>query len=138
MIRRPPRSTLFPYTTLFRSNLPVPESSEDEWSHSPVMVAEVLRHLEPAKPDSVLYDLTLGLGGHTRAFLEAGGARAFGVDGDPLAIERARTRLAPFGERAGSVPANLREIGRVARESGWPRPTAVLLDFGLSSPQIEE
>src|SRR2546430_7497008 len=24
MIRRPPRSTLFPYTTLFRSSLPVP------------------------------------------------------------------------------------------------------------------
>src|SRR3712207_8802302 len=24
MIRRPPRSTLFPYTTLFRSHLPVP------------------------------------------------------------------------------------------------------------------
>src|SRR5438034_2113803 len=26
MIRRPPRSTLFPYTTLFRSDLPYPES----------------------------------------------------------------------------------------------------------------
>src|SRR5258708_22312771 len=25
MIRRPPRSTLFPYTTLFRSRLPAPE-----------------------------------------------------------------------------------------------------------------
>src|SRR2546427_4737351 len=25
MIRRPPRSTLFPYTTLFRSEVPVPE-----------------------------------------------------------------------------------------------------------------
>src|SRR3712207_7218452 len=24
MIRRPPRSTLFPYTTLFRSDLPIP------------------------------------------------------------------------------------------------------------------
>src|SRR3712207_8502338 len=24
MIRRPPRSTLFPYTTLFRSNIPLP------------------------------------------------------------------------------------------------------------------
>src|SRR5258708_24816223 len=25
MIRRPPRSTLFPYTTLFRSDMPLPE-----------------------------------------------------------------------------------------------------------------
>src|SRR3712207_7768433 len=29
MIRRPPRSTLFPYTTLFRSELVVPERFED-------------------------------------------------------------------------------------------------------------
>jgi 16S rRNA (cytosine1402-N4)-methyltransferase len=114
------------------------EDAKDEWSHDPVMIAEVLRHLEPGKPGAVLYDLTLGLGGHSKAFLEAGGARAFGVDGDPLAIERTRARLAPFGERFQAEHANLRAIGRVAREKGWPRPTAVLLDLGLSSPQIEE
>src|SRR3712207_8101502 len=28
MIRRPPRSTLFPYTTLFRSQVPRPEGAE--------------------------------------------------------------------------------------------------------------
>src|SRR2546426_1366336 len=42
MIRRPPRSTLFPYTTLFRSRLPAedgeerrrPESAEQEPRHA--------------------------------------------------------------------------------------------------------
>src|SRR3712207_8549995 len=29
MIRRPPRSTLFPYTTLFRSPRPVPRAARD-------------------------------------------------------------------------------------------------------------
>src|SRR2546430_4392249 len=29
MIRRPPRSTLFPYTTLFRSSDPVPRAAHD-------------------------------------------------------------------------------------------------------------
>src|SRR2546430_13632512 len=29
MIRRPPRSTLFPYTTLFRSELPEPQAVAD-------------------------------------------------------------------------------------------------------------
>src|SRR2546422_5095267 len=29
MIRRPPRSTLFPYTTLFRSLLPAPQTGSD-------------------------------------------------------------------------------------------------------------
>jgi 16S rRNA (cytosine1402-N4)-methyltransferase len=112
------------------------------WTHAPVMVEEVLATLLPdegPKPP-VLYDLTLGLGGHLRAFLERAGpdARAFGLDGDPLAIERTRPRLAAFGERATLAHANLREVARVAAESKWPRPTAVLLDLGLSSPQIEE
>src|SRR3712207_7892801 len=31
MIRRPPRSTLFPYTTLFRSDLLYRETEEDDW-----------------------------------------------------------------------------------------------------------
>src|SRR5258707_2924256 len=31
MIRRPPRSTLFPYTTLFRSGLPFKEHFVDVW-----------------------------------------------------------------------------------------------------------
>lgn len=110
----------------------------DAFTHSPVMVKEVLAHLDPARPGSVLYDLTLGLGGHTRAFLEAGGGRAYGVDGDSLAIERTRPRLAEFGDRVVLAHANLREIGRVARESGWPRPTGVILDLGVSSPQIDD
>src|SRR5260370_14447723 len=36
MIRRPPRSTLFPYTTLFRSGLlPLREGLADDHLHSP-------------------------------------------------------------------------------------------------------
>src|SRR3989442_4484568 len=30
MIRRPPRSTLFPYTTLFRSQLPLPKGLDED------------------------------------------------------------------------------------------------------------
>src|SRR5258708_28264783 len=33
MIRRPPRSTLFPYTTLFRSRLPAPTSPSNSSNH---------------------------------------------------------------------------------------------------------
>jgi 16S rRNA (cytosine1402-N4)-methyltransferase len=111
-----------------------------DWTHAPVMVEAVLRHLDPSRENGVLYDLTLGLGGHTRAFLERApaSARAFALDGDPTAVERARERLAPYGERATLVHRNLRELGAVASELHWPRPTAVLLDLGLSSPQIEE
>src|SRR3712207_7979942 len=33
MIRRPPRSTLFPYTTLFRSRLLEPDESDEQCGH---------------------------------------------------------------------------------------------------------
>src|SRR3712207_6983769 len=34
MIRRPPRSTLFPYTTLFRSTMPPPTTTTSHWRPS--------------------------------------------------------------------------------------------------------
>src|SRR2546426_5619326 len=38
MIRRPPRSTLFPYTTLFRSrNLELGKTVEGVWVHAPAV-----------------------------------------------------------------------------------------------------
>src|SRR6266496_6840243 len=45
MIRRPPRSTLFPYTTLFRSNRPgaAPETSHPAHDVPPRGPADVLR-----------------------------------------------------------------------------------------------
>src|SRR5690349_22070417 len=42
MIRRPPRSTLFPYTTLFRSNVIDPHGGRAD------LAAKVLRHVSPA------------------------------------------------------------------------------------------
>src|SRR5256885_12105198 len=43
MIRRPPRSTLFPYTTLFRSNdrLPDRDADRDELAAEPVYPAGI-------------------------------------------------------------------------------------------------
>src|SRR3970282_884116 len=35
MIRRPPRSTLFPYTTLFRSMIPPPATAEQKTREAP-------------------------------------------------------------------------------------------------------
>src|SRR2546429_6884001 len=53
MIRRPPRSTLFPYTTLFRSG--------------PISTAEHLRELAGIQADPLVADAdrrALGVGGH--------------------------------------------------------------------------
>src|SRR2546430_7934473 len=59
MIRRPPRSTLFPYTTLFRSThvrmcerrlaapAPEPKSAEERYNYAIALIN--LRNLEPAR-----------------------------------------------------------------------------------------
>src|SRR2546427_8844344 len=44
MIRRPPRSTLFPYTTLFRSNR-ILSQYQTSW-HTPERVVELLKQAE--------------------------------------------------------------------------------------------
>lgn len=120
----------------------VAEVDEADYTHAPVLREEVLQTLLPhgGSAQPVLYDLTLGLGGHVRAFLERGGAsaRAYGLDADPVAVERSTRALADLGGRVTLVHASLREVGRVARELRWPAPTALLMDLGLSSPQIEE
>src|SRR2546422_3705095 len=49
MIRRPPRSTLFPYTTLFRSSRPVGHGRDQDRSHPHVLqpVRAFERQLHP-------------------------------------------------------------------------------------------
>src|SRR3712207_7169503 len=47
MIRRPPRSTLFPYTTLFRSGKPFPDR-EDHGDRDPLRLRRGARPAGPA------------------------------------------------------------------------------------------
>src|SRR3712207_8101024 len=60
MIRRPPRSTLFPYTTLFRSE-PCPYTKVWEWPR-----IEIGSNLD-SMPGSESWALRLLLGDHTTA-----------------------------------------------------------------------
>ena len=109
--------------------------------HLPVMLESVLRLLVPQPgAGGTLWDLTLGLGGHARALLERAGpaARLYGLDADPSAVARTGERLAEYAGRIELVHAPLRTVGRVADERGWPAPDAVLMDLGVSSPQIDE
>ena len=58
--------------------------------HEPVMVAETVDLLAPSR-GGLFVDCTVGLGGHTRALLEAGASRVLGLDRDPEALrDRAR------------------------------------------------
>lgn len=103
--------------------------------HVPVMVKEVLESLRPSRGGRY-FDGTVGGGGHSEAILEAGaGARVFGVDQDPEALEVAQRRLFRFGDRVRLLRANFAEGALVAAQEG---PLAgALLDLGVSSRHID-
>jgi len=95
--------------------------------------------LSPAA-GSFQIDATLGGGGHAQRILEAANpnGRLLGLDADPTAIARSRTRLGAFGERAIVVQANFEQIGTVAREHGFGQVDGILFDLGLSSNQLAD
>ncbi len=108
-------------------------------AHVPVMVAEVLRHLNP-KPGKHFIDCTLGDGGHSRAILAetAPNGKVLGFDIDPEAIKVTKANLSEFGERLIAINANFNDMSTVVSREGFGPVSGVLLDFGFSSPQIEE
>ncbi|MEE1943336.1 16S rRNA (cytosine(1402)-N(4))-methyltransferase RsmH [Streptomyces sp. TRM 70361] len=109
--------------------------------HVPVMLRRCLDLLAPAleRPGATVVDCTLGLGGHSEALLSAfPGLRLIGLDRDPAALELARERLAPHGDRATLVHAVYDELPAVLARLDTPRVQGVLFDLGVSSMQLDE
>lgn len=105
-------------------------------AHEPVLVAETLALLEPSR-GGLFVDCTVGLGGHSRALLEAGAERVIGLDRDPDALRIAGETLAAFGNRVELVHADYRDLDRVLDERGIDRVAGALADLGVSSLQLE-
>ena len=115
--------------------------------HVPVLRDRILELLAPAlqEPGSVMVDATVGMGGHSESVLEhCPGARVVGIDRDREALSLAGERLARFGDRFTPVhavydelPQVLTDLGLTGR-SGRASVSAVLLDLGVSSLQLDE
>lgn len=83
-------------------------------------------------------DGTLGGAGHSCALLEAlPHACMLGIDQDPMAIEAATAKLAPYGNRVTIAKANFSEMEDIAHTHNFPDVDGILLDIGVSSPQID-
>lgn len=106
-------------------------------AHAPVLLRETVALLEPSRGGTFV-DCTLGLGGHTAALLEAGASRVIGLDRDPRAIDVARERLAPWGDRVVFVHADYRELPAVLARLGTGPVDGALADLGVSSMQLDE
>jgi 16S rRNA (cytosine1402-N4)-methyltransferase len=112
-------------------------SLASEAEHEPVLAAEVVSFLAP-RPDGVYVDATIGLGGHTAALLDAGAGRVIGIDRDAGALERARARLEPYGDRVAFVHADYRDVAAVLARMGQAAVNGMLADFGVSSLQLDD
>ena len=109
-----------------------------EFYHVSVLLDECLDGLN-IKPDGIYVDGTLGGAGHSSQIarrLTTG--RLIGIDRDPVALKAAGERLKPFGDRVTLVHSNFCEIATVLRDLGISGVDGILMDLGVSSPQLDD
>ena len=109
-----------------------------EFHHVSVLLDECLEGLA-IRPDGVYVDGTLGGAGHSLQIarrLTTG--RLIGIDRDTVALAAAKTRLEEVRDRVTLVHANFREMDRVIQELEIPGVDGILLDLGVSSPQLDD
>ena len=104
--------------------------------HEPVLTREVVEYLAPGR-GGVFVDCTLGLGGHTRALLDAGASRVIGLDRDREALALAREALSAYGDRVELVHADYRTLDDVLAGRGLDTIAGALADLGVSSLQFD-
>ena len=109
-----------------------------EFHHVSVLLWECIDGLN-IKPDGIYVDGTLGGAGHSSqiaARLTTG--RLIGIDRDQVALKAAGERLAPYGDRVTLVHSNFCEIKQVLQDLDIEGVDGILLDLGVSSPQLDD
>jgi 16S rRNA (cytosine1402-N4)-methyltransferase len=104
--------------------------------HVPVLTEAVMHYLRPERGGTFV-DCTVGLGGHSKALLEAGATRVIGFDRDVDALARARATLALWGERVDLVHADYRSLDEVLDRRSVEFVDGALADLGVSSLQFD-
>ena len=109
-----------------------------EFHHVSVLLDECIENLN-IRPDGIYVDGTLGGAGHSSqiaARLTTG--RLIGIDRDPVALQAAGERLKPYKDRVTLVHSNFSEMAQVLADLNIPGVDGILLDLGVSSPQLDE
>ncbi|MCM1144819.1 MAG: 16S rRNA (cytosine(1402)-N(4))-methyltransferase RsmH [Blautia sp.] len=109
-----------------------------EFKHTSVLLEETIEGLR-VKPDGIYIDGTLGGGGHSYRIaskLQENG-RLIGIDKDSEAIEAAKERLAPFGDKVTIVRDNYCNMRHVLQNMGIYKVDGIVLDLGVSSYQLD-
>lgn len=109
----------------------------DTWQHIPILANEIADLLLQNKSGYYL-DGTLGLGGHSKLFLERldNKAKILGTDKDSKAIKMAESKIAD--PRLITRQASYLQVPEILKELNWPLLDGALFDLGLSSYQLDD
>ena len=109
-----------------------------EFVHKSVLLDECIQGLD-IKPNGIYLDGTLGGAGHSVKIVKRlTTGRLIGVDQDQIALAAAGERLAPWMERVTLVHSNFRELSHILDGLELPQVDGILLDLGVSSPQLDD
>ena len=109
-----------------------------EFHHVSVLLSECIEGLD-IKPGGIYVDGTLGGAGHSSEIakrLTTG--RLIGIDRDTVALKAAGERLEQYKDRVTTVHANFSQIREVLTDLGISGVDGILLDLGVSSPQLDD
>ena len=109
-----------------------------EFHHVSVLLDECLDGLN-IRPDGIYVDGTLGGAGHSSQIAKRLiSGRLIGIDRDPVALAAAGKRLEVYKDRVTLVHSNFCEMKQVLQDLGIPGVDGILLDLGVSSPQLDD
>ncbi len=109
-----------------------------EFQHKSVLLSQCLEALR-IRPDGIYLDGTLGGAGHSSRIAQClTTGRLIGVDRDEIALRAAGERLAPYIDRVTLVHANFQDLDRILQELNISAVDGILLDLGVSSPQLDD
>jgi 16S rRNA (cytosine1402-N4)-methyltransferase len=112
----------------------------DGTAHKPVLRDRCVELLVPAlERGGIVVDGTLGRAGHAAALLEAAPqAELIGIDRDPDALHASESNLAAYSDRVRLVRGDFKDLEAILERLGVASVRGVLLDLGVSSPQLDE
>ena len=109
-----------------------------EFHHISVLLEECLDALA-IKPTGIYVDGTLGGAGHSsRIAARLTTGRLIGIDRDPVALQAAGGRLEPYKDNVTLVHSNFCDMADVLKSLNIPGVDGILLDLGVSSPQLDD
>ncbi len=109
-----------------------------DFHHISVLLEECLEGLD-IKPEGIYVDGTLGGAGHSSHIVQRlTTGRLIGIDRDPVALEASGKRLEPYKDRVTLVHSNFCEMKQVLEDLKISGVDGILLDLGVSSPQLDD